>query len=339
MKILFSTALSGALCAAASHAGTAPAYSHPVPFTTDQSAEMIWLAQGNSGKGNGNKGAKADKGKSKADKPKKTGKPDKAAKKDRGNNGQRADKSTRPPKADKPDKSPKIKDERRALTDKRRNDLAERLFATPAPDGRDMTALLGAATLGLLGSDVVFADIPENQLYTYRNCPPGLAKKDPPCVPPGLAKQGVGYQEWISYDDARLNDLWLDRRRQVLDTDLQPDADLLLLRSDQIATLYALDPAPAGQRYALIDGVPVLLDDEDYRSLLIVNQLAQVPLIGSDTRIAPTAALTQSELSRLYGLPIPQADQNYSVLNGQLVQLTDSQYETLQLIRIARAVL
>lgn len=25
----------------------------------------------------------------------------------------------------------------------------------------------------------------------FANCPPGLAKKDPPCVPPGLAKKGV----------------------------------------------------------------------------------------------------------------------------------------------------
>lgn len=26
------------------------------------------------------------------------------------------------------------------------------------------------------------------------HCPPGLAKKNPPCVPPGLAKKGVGKQ-------------------------------------------------------------------------------------------------------------------------------------------------
>ena len=339
MKILFSTAVSGALCAAAAHAGSVPASPLAVPFSIVQDADLIWLAQGNSGKGNGTKGAKTGKAKGKVDKAKKTGKPDKGAKNDRGNSAQQADRSTRPPNANKPDKTQNMKGGRRALTDERRNASTDRLLATPAPDGRDMTKLLGAAALGFLGSDVVFADIPENQLYTYRNCPPGLAKKDPPCVPPGLAKQGVGYEEWISYDDDRLNDLWLDRRRQVLDTDQQPEDDLLLLRSDQIATLYGLDPAPGGQRYALIDGVPVLLDDEDYRSLLIVNQLAQVPQIGPGTRIAPTAALTQSELSRLYGLPTPQADQNYSVVNGQVVQLTDSQYETLQLIRIARAIL
>jgi len=29
-----------------------------------------------------------------------------------------------------------------------------------------------------------------------RNCPPGLAKKYPPCVPPGLAKKGVTAEEW-----------------------------------------------------------------------------------------------------------------------------------------------
>ena len=29
-----------------------------------------------------------------------------------------------------------------------------------------------------------------------KGCPPGLAKKDPPCVPPGLAKKGVTAKEW-----------------------------------------------------------------------------------------------------------------------------------------------
>ena len=40
-------------------------------------------------------------------------------------------------------------------------------------------------------------------------------------------------------------------------------------------------------------------------------------------------------------LALPQlgADENYAVVNGQLVQLNDSEYELLQMIRIARAVL
>lgn len=34
-----------------------------------------------------------------------------------------------------------------------------------------------------------------------KGCPPGLAKKDPPCVPPGLAKQGVGTDDWLRRGD------------------------------------------------------------------------------------------------------------------------------------------
>ncbi len=33
-------------------------------------------------------------------------------------------------------------------------------------------------------------------LAKSKGCPPGLAKKDPPCVPPGLAKKGVTADEW-----------------------------------------------------------------------------------------------------------------------------------------------
>ena len=39
-----------------------------------------------------------------------------------------------------------------------------------------------------------------------KGCPPGLAKKNPPCVPPGLAKKGATAEEWsgnrgADYDD------------------------------------------------------------------------------------------------------------------------------------------
>ena len=52
-------------------------------------------------------------------------------------------------------------------------------------------------------------------------------------------------------------------------------------------------------------------------------------------------ATTPDEMmhAHLYRLPPLDAGQNYAVLNGQIIRLTDSEYETLQLIRIARAVL
>ncbi|NDV99372.1 hypothetical protein [Salipiger sp. PrR002] len=232
-------------------------------------------------------------------------------------------------------------DGRRVFTQSEREEGVSRLISTPAPAGRDMTRILGATALALATPQLLVSDIPEDELITYSNCPPGLAKKDPPCVPPGLAKDGVSYQDWASYDRERYDDLWIERRNDWLDSDINvdPDPEYLLLQSDQIATLFDLDPAPQGKRYALIDGMPVLLDHDDYKSLLLVNQLAQVRDLSDGPRIAPTAALTQDELIDLYRLPRLDAGRNYSVLNGQIVELEDSEYELLQMLRIARAIL
>ena len=38
------------------------------------------------------------------------------------------------------------------------------------------------------------------------HCPPGLAAKNPPCVPPGLAKKGVGTADRLPGDLDRLRD-------------------------------------------------------------------------------------------------------------------------------------
>ncbi|WP_448325684.1 transketolase [Sulfitobacter sp. M13] len=241
-----------------------------------------------------------------------------------------------------------------------RSRISSEILEVRAPEGRDMSVLLGAVPLALLGSQIAFADVPEEKLLTYRNCPPGLAKMDPPCVPPGLAKKGVSYEEWVAYDDKQLDDIYLDQREYFLDRDIVVDGgkdmdrdiardenldrdvflddDTLLLSSDQIASLYDLRPAPADKRYALIDGQPVLLTHEDYTSLLRINELARVENLPEGVRIAPTAALTQNELRQTYKLPQLETGNNYAVVNGELVTLQDSAFETLQLIRIARAI-
>ena len=229
-----------------------------------------------------------------------------------------------------------------------RSRISNEVLEVRAPEGRDMSVLLGAVPLALLGSRIAFADVPEDKRLTYRNCPPGLAKMDPPCVPPGLAKKGVTYEEWVAYDDKQLDAIYLDQRTEFLDRDVvvEEDAnrdvvlddDTLLLSSEQIASLYDLRPAPAGKRYALIDGQPVLLTQEDYTSLLRINELARVENLPEGVRIAPTAALTQNELRQTYKLPQLETGNNYAVVNGELVTLQDSAFETLQLIRIARAI-
>ena len=229
-----------------------------------------------------------------------------------------------------------------------RSRISNEVLEVRAPEGRDMSVLLGAVPLALLGSQIAFADVPEDIRLTYRNCPPGLAKMDPPCVPPGLAKKGLTYEEWVAYDDKQLDAIYLDQCTEFLDRDVvvEEDAnrdvvlddDTLLLSSEQIASLYDLRPAPAGKRYALIDGQPVLLTQEDYTSLLRINELARVENLPDGVRIAPTAALTQNELRQTYKLPQLETGNNYAVVNGELVTLQDSAFETLQLIRIARAI-
>jgi hypothetical protein len=278
------------------------------------------------------------------------GKGQKAANKGNKNKPQKAKNNNKAEKANKPGNKQAKKAEpagknkpdrtevkvRRSKEDRVR--LSDEILRVPAPQGRDMTVLLGAAPLALLGSQISFPDVSDEQLLTYRNCPPGLAKKDPPCVPPGLAKKGVTYDEWVAYDDDRLDDIYLEQRDEYLDRDLALDEDTLLLSSDQIASLYGLRPAPSGNRYALIDGQPVLLTNEDYTSLLRINDLARVQTLPAGLRVAPTAALTQRELRQTYKLPELEPGYNYAVVNGELVTLQDSAFETLQLIRIARAV-
>ena len=222
---------------------------------------------------------------------------------------------------------------------------SQRLMAIAAPQNRDMTTLLPALPLALLGGTVIFQDIGDDRLLTYRNCPPGLAKKDPPCVPPGLAKKGVTYDQWVSYDDNDLERIHQDRRDiylrsegiQVPEID-QSDESGFLLSSDQVARLYNLSPAPNGQRYALIDGMPVLLETKNYSALGRINDMARVPVLDNSVQIAPTAALTQAELMQAYRLPQLDTDHSYSVVNGEVLVLENDAFEILQLIRIARAV-
>lgn len=65
--------------------------------------------------------------------------------------------------------------------------------------------ILTVATLGL----AAMAAAPDPAL-ARNDCPPGLAKKNPPCVPPGLARQGA--HDWRVGDylrgDYRLTRDW-----------------------------------------------------------------------------------------------------------------------------------
>ena len=76
-----------------------------------------------------------------------------------------------------------------------------------------------------------------------RHCPPGLAKKDPACIPPGQAKKmGVG----------RVVD-W-----QEVHVISRPG-------------LYGLTDAPRGQRYAIVDGRLIRIDESTRKILSIIR--------------------------------------------------------------------
>ena len=86
-----------------------------------------------------------------------------------------------------------------------------------------------------------------------KGCPPGLAKKNPPCVPPGKAKQGVASEEWTERD----------RVGHVVERD-----DLIYL--DDFAR-YDLRPLPYGQRYAIVDDQIVVIDAQSYQILKLIQ--------------------------------------------------------------------
>lgn len=91
-----------------------------------------------------------------------------------------------------------------------------------------------------------------------RGCPPGLAKKNPPCVPPGQAKK-QGYSDRDHRDDRRGDD-WVYRGDRIIGPDGRiyrvgdrlPGGYIVLERDDwdRYGNLPRL---PDGHRYVRID--------------------------------------------------------------------------------------
>ncbi|TRW97245.1 RcnB family protein [Paracoccus sp. M683] len=80
------------------------------------------------------------------------------------------------------------------------------------------------------------------------NCPPGLAKKSPACVPPGQARRG-GNNGIVIGDVLDLDDIHVIT---------QPG-------------LYGLGDPPRGNRYAIIDGQLVRVDSDTGRLLSFIR--------------------------------------------------------------------
>lgn len=90
------------------------------------------------------------------------------------------------------------------------------------------------------------------------HCPPGLAKKDPACVPPGQAR--------ARSDDRRHYDR--DRRDHLR------TGDIIDLRHVHIVTrpgLYGLNDPRRNERYAVVDGRLVRVDESTGKVLNIIR--------------------------------------------------------------------
>ncbi len=84
-------------------------------------------------------------------------------------------------------------------------------------------------------------------------CPPGLAKKSPPCVPPGQAKKGV--TEWKQGD--------------VVPTDQINVWITLPYR-------YGLPPLGPGERYVVVGGQILKVDDQTYKVIALYKALTDL---------------------------------------------------------------
>lgn len=89
-------------------------------------------------------------------------------------------------------------------------------------------------------------------------CPPGLQRKETPCVPPGEAANGTTAEDWAAekgyayYPGAPLDDVEL--------AELPNYAD------------YGLPTLPAGESYAVIDRVAVVIDPETNTFLRVATR-------------------------------------------------------------------
>ena len=106
------------------------------------------------------------------------------------------------------------------------------------------------ATAPLMSAQVAFAE--------SKGCPPGLAKKNPPCVPPGQAKKGVTTDQWLGRDP--IGDV--------------VDRDGLIYLNDFVR--YDLSPLPYGQRYAIVDDRIVVIDSQSYQILQLIRVFTEL---------------------------------------------------------------
>ena len=92
-----------------------------------------------------------------------------------------------------------------------------------------------------------------------QNCPPGLAKKNPPCVPPGQARQGVMADEW--------------RNRHAIGDRVRAGEYIYLEDYDR-ARWRSLPNLQSDEAYAVYDGGVVVLSRTSLQILRLIDLLS-----------------------------------------------------------------
>ncbi len=82
-----------------------------------------------------------------------------------------------------------------------------------------------------------------------RGCPPGLAKKAVPCVPPGQARQGWHRGDYVG------------------------DRDYHRIRYPD---RYGLPPLRAGERYLIVDGTILVVDEDTYAIVTVLRAVSAI---------------------------------------------------------------
>ncbi|WP_375255946.1 hypothetical protein [Yoonia sp.] len=119
-----------------------------------------------------------------------------------------------------------------------------------------MKTLLKTAAAALL---IASSPALTSTAVAQQNCPPGLAKKNPPCVPPGQARQGVTTQEWLNRNNigSRIG-----------------DDDYIYLEDYDDVYYDALPPLGSNEAYVVYDNGVVVLSQTSLTILRLIDILA-----------------------------------------------------------------
>ncbi|MDM7255240.1 MAG: hypothetical protein P3W90_000910 [Paracoccus sp. (in: a-proteobacteria)] len=119
------------------------------------------------------------------------------------------------------------------------------LALTVVPDGADARKPVGEPLASAKAAKADGKRADRSVVAQSRACPPGLAKKDPACTPPGQAKK-AGVRVGAIYDPS----------------------DVHIVR---VPGLYGLGPLVPGSKYAIIGNQLVRIDPATYKVLSVIR--------------------------------------------------------------------